>query len=471
MKYLILIPDGVGIRNFLCTSFIDYLINDGEVIVWHQLPDESLDSFKTKWGSSVHWERLPIFREGLMERILRLAKIFAQIYWRAEGQGRSSMLSFRRPSGRILNYLITWSAKGLGRLLGNQWGTIWLDRQHAWFTLRAGYLTLFGQFLGDHQPDIVFCTHQRASLAVPAMLAARKLNIPTATFIYSWDNLPKGRMAVHAGHFLVWSELMKAELRYYYPEVQPDFIHVVGTPQFEHYFNPDLVRPKGDFLKSLGLDPKRHVVCFSGDDQSTSPHDPSYLADLANILQDIPESDRPQLVFRRCPVDLSGRYQRVLDRFPEIINSEPLWASTEDDNWTQIIPNMEDVELLVNIVSHCDLVVNLGSTMAMDFAIFDKPGIFVNYDPENGEHEAWVKRIYQLPHFETVHQLQSIYWANSADELGSVVQNALTDSSDKASARQQWLHTIVQHPLEHASQRCYKSLHTIISITKNDTGS
>ncbi len=461
MKYLLLIPDGVGIRNFLCTSVIDYLLAEGEVIVWHQLPESCLDPYKDKWDRAVHWERLPSFREGLMERILRQAKIYAQLYWRAKGHARSSMISFRRPHGRILSRLIDWFAKGLGILLGNQLGTIWLDRQHARFTLRASYMRPFEQFLEDHQPAVVFCTHQRASIAVPAMLAARELNIPTATFVYSWDNLPKGRMAVHADHFLVWSDLMESELRQFYPEVSPEAIHIVGTPQFEHYCNPELVVSRGEFLKDLGLKPDRLVVCFSGNDQSTSPNDPYYLADLAEAMRVYPESERPQILFRRCPVDLSGRYQWVLDRFPEIIISDPLWFTTESGNWTQIIPSMEDVKLLVNIVIHCDMVVNLGSTMAMDFAIFDKPGIFLNYDPVNGAHESWVERIYQLPHFMTVHELQPVYWAHSVDELGAVIQNALADSSDKAFARRKWLHTIVQHPLENASQRCFQALHQI----------
>ena len=44
------------------------------------------------------------------------------------------------------------------------------------------------------------------------MLAAKSLGIPTATFIFSWDNLSsKGRIAAPFDYYLVWSEHMGDE--------------------------------------------------------------------------------------------------------------------------------------------------------------------------------------------------------------------------------------------------------------------
>src|SRR5688572_15780303 len=253
MKFLILIPDGVGIRNFLLGSFIDRLLSQGEVVIWHALPEKSVISHKERWPTGVRWETLPTFREGLIERVLRQAKIYAQLYWRYDTDNSDAALHFLHPSGRLLNHAVAFTARNAGRILGSVKGAIWLDKQHARASLRSDYLGRFESFLRRERPDVVFCTHQRASRAVPAMLAARTLGIPTATFVYSWDNLPKGRMAVHADHFLVWSDLMKEEMLRYYPEVTANRIHVVGTPQFEHHLNPALVQPRDAFLRNLGL--------------------------------------------------------------------------------------------------------------------------------------------------------------------------------------------------------------------------
>jgi len=462
MKSLLLVPDGVGIRNFLCGRFIDLLTQDGEVVVWHGTPEPELPRCR---NSAVQWLPLATFREGVPERILRRAKVYGQLYGRRE-PASEAMLRWLRPAGRPVTRLIGRTAQLAGWVFSSPRGLAALERFHAEATERSGYMRDFEKVLAGQQPDVVFCTHQRASRAVPAMLAARRLGIPTATFIYSWDNLPKGRMAVHADHFLVWSEWMKEEMLHYYSEVSPDRVHIVGTPQFEHYFNPSLVRPREVFLRSLGLDPGRPVVCFSGSDLSTSPYDPAYLSDVAEALRRFPPQDRPQILFRPCPADTSGRFRGTLDEYPEIVLSEPLWFSHGEGDWTQIIPSMEDVSLLVNVVRHCDLVVNLGSTMAMDFAILEKPGIYLAYNQKNAAaDQVWnVDDIYRLPHFRSVHELDPVYWARSPQDLRPLMARALAEPWEKSRARRAWLTRQAMHPLDGASERCRQALRTIAAV-------
>lgn len=454
MRYLLIIPDGVGIRNFLCTNFIDHLLEQGDVVIWHALPQITVADYKERWGLRVQWLPLPTFREGIMERVLRRAKVFGQLYWQSDPDALEVMLKRLQPRGRWQTQAIGRTAHLLGRLCATASGLQWLDRQHAKATQRAAYTQTYVEQVVDIQPDVVFCTHQRASHAVPAMLACRMQNIPTATFIYSWDNLPKGRMAVQADQFLLWSEHMQAEMRRYYPEISSERLHVVGTPQFEHYFKPNLAESRDTFLTSLGLDPTRRVVCFSGDDVATSPHDPHYLADLAEAMRQVPFGERPQILFRRCPVDLTDRYQWVLDQYSEIVVSDPLWATDQPTDWTQIVPTEADVKLLVNVVKHCALVINLGSTMALDFAIEGKPGVYVAYEPHVPDLGWWrAQNMYRLPHFKIVHALQPVFWVRQRDAFREVVMTALQEPQKTESARLKWLETIVQTPLEGASRR------------------
>jgi hypothetical protein len=443
LKVVLVVPDGVGIRNFLYTRFLELLSAEAEVVAWHVLPEHVL---ATQEGRPVRFEPLPYVREGLAARMLRQAKIYSQLYWRYEEDAAEVMLRFRRPSGGPLSRAVGHAARLIGRSLPTPEGAAWLDRGHAAAASGNGGLSPFEAFLEREAPDVVFCTHQRASRAVPALLAARRLGIPTATFIYSWDNLPKGRMAVHADHFLVWSEAMQEELLGYYPEMDPRRVHVVGTPQFEPHLDASLIRE--DFLSGLGLDPSRPVVCFSGDDQATSPHDPAYLADLARFFSG-------QILFRRAPTDVSGRYSAVLAEFPEIAVCEPAWKAAEGD-WTQAAPMPEDLELLASVAAHCDVVVNLGSTMALDFAIHGKPAVFLAYDPAGAE--PWVDQVYRLPHLRCVHELQPVHWARSPEGLGEAVRHALAHPEEKAAARAAWLRRIVALPLDRASERCAAAL-------------
>jgi hypothetical protein len=451
VKVVLVVPDGVGIRNFLYTRFLDFLSSEAEVVAWHVLPEHVL---ATQEGRAVRFEPLPYVREGLAARVLRQAKIYAQLHWRGEEDAAEVLLRFRRPSGDALARTVGHAAHLLGRLVPTPDGAAWLDRSHAAAASGNGDLAPFEAFLRREQPDMVFCTHQRASRAVPALLAARRLGIPTATFVYSWDNLPKGRMAVHADRFLVWSEAMKAELLLYYPEMDSGRVSVVGTPQFEPHLDPGLARPREEFLGGLGLDPARPVVCFSGDDEMTSPFDPAYLSDLAAFTRRLP--DPPQILFRRAPTDVSGRYGEVLARFPEIAVCEPAWKAGQGD-WTQVAPLPEDLGLLANVARHCDAVVNLGSTMGLDFALFDKPAVYVAYNPPGSGH--WdVMDLYRLPHFRCVHALQPVYWARSAEDLGGQVRRALDHPGEKSEARARWLREVVAFPPDRASERCAAAL-------------
>lgn len=462
-RYLLLVPDGVAVRNFLCSRFVDRLLDDGPVTVWHALPEAGLAPHRTRWpAASVRWRRLPAYREGALARVLRQAKVDAQLIWQRDRGG--AIRALRRTPPRLGPRLVAAAAATLGRIGGHRRGVVALDRAHARAVARDGVLAPFLADLADQAPDVVFCTHQRAGLAVPAMLAARRLGIPTATFVYSWDNLPKGRMAVHSDHFLVWSEHMREELLGYYPEVAPPRVHAVGTPQFEHYVETAPGRSRADFLTAHGLDPARPTVCFSGDDVSTSPHDPQYLADLAEALAALPAGERPQILFRPCPVDRSERYAPVLARHPEIALSKPRWQeiAAGAGDWTQVVPTAEDVALLAEVVASCDAVVNLGSTMAMDFAIRDKPAIYLAYEPEGGAAGRWrARQIYRLPHFRTVHELDPVHWAWRRDDLAAVVLHALAHPGEKAAARRAWLERLVCQPLDQASARCADALRAI----------
>jgi hypothetical protein len=163
----------------------------------------------------------------------------------------------------------------------------------------------------------------------------------------------------------------------------------------------------------------------------------------------------------------------VLEKYPEITVSDPLWLSYADGDWTQIVPTMDDVALLVNVIHHCDVVVNVASTMAMDFAILGKPGIYIAYNPPSINGNWSIHDLYRLPHFRSVHDLHPVYWAYGSEELGTLVMHALSHPQEKSQARSDWLNKQVMQPLNEASARCQKALCNIAfnkvnALTKKD---
>src|SRR5690606_2409880 len=104
-------------------------------------------------------------------------------------------------------------------------------------------------------------------------------------------------------------------------------------------------------------------ICFSGDDITTSPNDPYYLEDLAQAIVNLNRKGYDLgIIFRRCPVDFSDRFDKVLNAYKNVISViDPLWTK-QGHNWQNIMPTPEDMGLLANISKYCILVVNVGSS-------------------------------------------------------------------------------------------------------------
>jgi hypothetical protein len=241
----------------------------------------------------------------------------------------------------------------------------------------------------------------------------------------------------------------------YYPEISSDRIHITGTPQFEFYENHQNIIDKEVFFKKYNLDPTKKIICFSGDDIKTSPDDPSYLRDIvdeltkANLLKDY------QILLRRCPVDFSGRFDLVVEKYKEVIKvASPLWYYNTSGEWIAVYPLIEDVKLLVSTAFYSDVVVNVGSTMAFDFAMFNKPCVFINYDQKNKNEIDWsVQTIYNFQHFSSMPNEKAVIWLNNKTEI--VEKLILTKHN--ATFMQQWKE-IVLGDYKDASKKIKKNL-------------
>lgn len=88
------------------------------------------------------------------------------------------------------------------------------------------------------------------------------LGIPTASFIFSWDNLPKATTLIEPDFYFVWSDYMKNELLQYCPYVKENQVFVTGTPQFESHFDKSLLQTKEIFYKTHNLDLKERIYLF-----------------------------------------------------------------------------------------------------------------------------------------------------------------------------------------------------------------
>jgi hypothetical protein len=252
--------------------------------------------------------------------------------------------------------------------------------------------------------------------------------------------------------YFVWSELMKEQLCFLYKEISPVNVYVVGSPQFEFHKKEKFKLSKEEFFKKYNLDINKKTICYSGDDVMTSPYDQDYLEDLCNSLNKFSKEERPQIIFRRCPVDFSDRYDEVLEKYKNIITViKPDWRIEKDSpqksNFTMIYPSNNDLSLLLNTCLHSDVVVNLGSTMAHDFAVHNKPCLYLNYNQKKDKNWS-VEIIYNFEHFKSMKNIDAVGWINDKSDFFPLLKKAMETPELIATERKLWLKKIVQHPLD-----------------------
>ena len=461
MTVTVLLPDGVGVRNFVLGPFLRHAGESGQAHLLHNIPPHLLDTYSGGLNGSVQWETLITYKETSASYALRYALSYAQMFW---GDTQAMRYNRNQPlRGSWRNRAVHRAARLMGRLAASPRGIKALDRWHCREVGRLPEVERYRQLFQKAQPSVLFCSHQRPPSILAPVLAARSLGIPTATFIFSWDNLTsKGRIAAPFDHFLVWSEHMRQEMLRYYPDVAPDHVHVVGTPQFDPYADDSLIWSREEFFRRVGADPARPLICYSGGDIGTCPEDHLHIRILLQSIRDGSIRGNPQVLLRPAPVDDGARYAGVRRDFPELIYAQPEWVQTGGD-WSNFIPLPEDVRFLANLTRHSDLNINVASTMTLDFAIHDIPAINIAFDvsspPPKGV-PLW-EYYYRFEHYRPVVEMGAARFARSAEELVEHTNTYLENPALDRDARRQLVELQVGCPIGQSSQRILEVLQAI----------
>lgn len=460
-KIFILLPDGVGLRNFVFSNFLKFgLQQNFQITYWNNTPFDltTLGFNEVKIKNAKANPLTDSYKNARKHIELNLS---IQIEKDTVYDTYRFPFSYKKLKPAIKSLL----SRFLIAAYSSDKGFKKIREKIKKLEQSGNYYKHCLDTLQLEKPDMVFCTNQRPVLAIAPLLAAQKLGIPTATFIFSWDNLPKATMIVETDFYFVWSEHMKKELLHYYPDIQENQIFVTGTPQFESHFETKTTISKEKFFEEHKLDLKKKYVCYSGDDFTTCPDDPQYLSDVADAVRELNnQGNSIAIVFRRCPVDFSNRYDLVLEKNKDIITPiVPLWKKVGEE-WNTILPTKEDLELQINTIKHTEMVLNLGSSMVFDYAAHNKPCAFINYDVADKVDKDWsVSKIYQYVHFRSMPNKDAVLWLNSPEDIKHKIKLGLEQSVQTIENAQKWFEIINQHPPENVSDRIWKAIKTIVN--------
>lgn len=461
-KVFIFFPDGVGLRNFAFTDFKKIGEQMGfDITYWNNTVFSLKDNLGFKElnieDHSSH-PLLPIYSRARKRAELNVSrdKFNDSVY-----PTYKFPFSYKDLKNTFKSLYVKWlvglysSEKGVEKLRSkiNR-----LERSTSKYKYCKAQLE-------EHKPDLIFCTTQRATQSISALLAAKDLGIPTVAFVYSWDNVPKAMQVVETDYYCVWSDLMKQQVLQYYPFVKPDQVFVTGTPQFEPHYDESLKLSREAFFKEHNLDTDKKYICFSGDDITTSPLDQFYLEDLANAVKNLNNQGyNLGIIYRKCPVDFTDRYDAVIEKNKDIIAVlDPIWKQV-GSQWNQVLPTPEDFKMLYNVCEHSEFVTNVCSSTVFDFVAHSKPCIYYNYEqPQLKKGIRDIGQNYKYVHFRSMPSKEAVVFCTDKNDLESLVKQILDGKLSNVEVCKAWYKIVVGKTPTEASKNIWKSIDSILN--------
>lgn len=135
------------------------------------------------------------------------------------------------------------------------------------------------EFLAAEKPDAVLASPviEFASSQVEYLKAARALGIRTGICVASWDNLTgKGLLRFVPDRVFVWNDIQRRELEDMHG-IPADRVVLTGAQRFDDWFERRPSTTREEFLRNVGLDPRRPYVLYLCSSPFIAPNEVEFI--------------------------------------------------------------------------------------------------------------------------------------------------------------------------------------------------
>lgn len=282
----------------------------------------------------------------------------------------------------------------------------------------------YGEIIATERPNVAVFSRLFFCDEIPLMRAAVQAGVPTVGAVASWDNLTtKGPLLPRMGKLLVWNDLLKDEaIRYH--AYRPQDLIVTGAPHHDIVFaDRKQFASRSAFFASLGLDPKKKLITYAGEDPVISPDVPAYVEQIADWVRNDRFSVPCQLLVRPHPQDDLSRYEYIR-QLPGIVFDLP--GTPSDKYWMDM--SRRDLVHLCETLMHSDVIANVTSTIVVDAAFFDTPSVCIGYGYTHPKtYFNSPMRFFEMDHFKYVLDDGATRVVESAEELRAAIDRYLIE--------------------------------------------
>ncbi len=433
---VLIIARGEAVRNFLYSDTLPLLSQSARVTLLSAIYD---DNFLKRFAPLVD-RVIPLktFEEKWVVKFLRELITMAHYrwIWTAKVKNKWELLDSeaRTPRQKLRNRVFKTLARVFASRAGLNFLAFWEYRLSVLFNPVPELKALFQEL----NPDLVFnASHIHAPLGEMPVRMAHQLGFPTATFIFSWDNLSsRGRILPPYDHYFVWHERMRDELLHLYHFIKPAQVHITGTPQFDYHFKPNFQLSRQDLARHVGFDPSRPFMLYTTGMERDFPGEVGHVLSVIDILKEYDPAIRPQLVVRTYVKGNSPEMEALSHaNTPDVFFPPVLW----DPNW--FLPQEQDLAIYSSLLQQCLFGINPASTVSLELMMFKKGVMNLGFDPPRSRLPPplyWERHIH-FDHYQHVVDGGGVRVAYSLQEMRSIIHSLITQGNQLVSQQESYL--------------------------------
>ncbi len=275
----------------------------------------------------------------------------------------------------------------------------------------------------EYEPDMVFAP-ALVDIVYDAMIgaAAKRRGVKVVGMVRSWDNLAIHGLFPFVPDVFIFQNkyLKKCAESLQSIDLSKIKTSIVGLPHYDSYRFPEkFIKPKSQFLEDNGLDSNKKLILLGGFDFYWS--EDVLPKKLDQAIEDGKLSSEAQVVFRPHPSTPFKMEDYGMDNLKHTILNAPFLDKRTAFN---------DKEFFINLLYHCDVLINVASTLAIDGAVFDRPVICINFDDPSKVLPKWkqVGRLFDsFDHYEALMKTGSAKVSTSFDMMIEDINAYFTD--------------------------------------------
>jgi hypothetical protein len=277
------------------------------------------------------------------------------------------------------------------------------------------------------------------------------MKIPTAAFVFSWDNLTtRSRIFVPYDYYLMWNDGMKAQLLDQYRHLSPNQVFVTGTPQFDFHYKPEYCLPREKLCAQLGIDPARPFILYTTGMDTDFLDEHKFIEAVIRFVRETDIRPKPQLVVRTYIKGTSAEIQKLAAQdICDVVFPPILW----DKQW--IMPLREDLSIYSSLLHHCALGINAASTVTLELMALNKPVINIAMEPPGSnlpDFERFSRHV-SYEHFRPVVASGGTMVARSLDDLRNLIECGLLNPQAQSGQRRSFMRQMMNGTLDGQSGR------------------